>query len=96
MNGSDVELRKELWMWRGVTIIILLIALITNLITFFVDRDQHAKDNQERAAAWQMLYGKADRNKDLIQRNAESVSKLEEHLRQCSGCHSHPNVKMKP
>ena len=92
MNGTDTELRKELWMWRGFIILLLIINLITVFITFSIDRTQHAVDNAQRAAAWQELRDRTNGNRNMIMKNHEAILAVDEHLRQCAGCHSHPKL----
>lgn len=93
MNGTDIELRKELWMWRAVIILLLLMNLTVLATTFFVDLRQHAKDNQERAYAWQRLYGNAERSRAMIGRNYDAIRQLEQSLNHCAECHAHPKGK---
>jgi hypothetical protein len=85
MDGTEAELRKELWMWRGVAILFILILSLTTIVTFYLDRNQHMRDNIERAAHWQKI-------EDGVGQNNEAIQRVDEHLRQCSGCHTHPPV----
>jgi hypothetical protein len=93
-NGgrSNFTLEYEIWMWRGAAVFILLLVLLTNIITFIVDRSQHNKENIERAAAWQTIIGNVTENRAALNRNSDAIQLVDEHLRQCSGCHSHPAV----
>jgi hypothetical protein len=92
MNGNADELRKELWMWRAVILIALLMLTIVTVVTFYIERDQRTYDVRVRAESWttiqnnqQRILGKLDKNYDAILRN-------DEHLLKCSGCHSHAKV----
>lgn len=92
-NGNGkFTMEKELWAWRAMMIFLLLTNLITSFITFQIDRSQHAIDNKERAAAWQYMKDRLEGNRSMIMKNHEAVLTIDEHLRQCSGCHSHPPV----
>lgn len=96
MNGTDVELRKELWMWRGIGILLLLMLLLITAITFIIDRNQHAKDNAERAATWQELKGGLIANRAMIMKNYDAILKnseeahdLRAEIQRCAACHGH-------
>lgn len=93
-NGGrqNFTLEYEIWMWRGAAIFILLLVLLTDIMTFVVDRGQHNKENIERAAAWQTIIGDVKANHEALSRNADAIQRVDEHLRQCSGCHSHPPI----
>lgn len=85
-------------MWRGIAIIILLIMFLTDAVTFFIDRDQHSKDNSDRASAWQELKDGVRTNRamimknyDAIIRNSEDVRELRAEVTRCSSCHGHKN-----
>lgn len=92
-DESKYFLERELWMWRGFAILLLLILAITNVTTYLVDRDQHSTDNSQRARAWATIEANQGQIKDLINGNHEAILTVDDHLRQCSGCHSHPRVK---
>lgn len=97
LNGkSDFVVIRELWMWRGMAIFLLMMLLIVNFITFTIDRSQHAKDNAERAATWQELKAGANSNRamilknyDAILKNSQDVNELRNEVRRCASCHGH-------
>ncbi len=97
-NGNGTGkfiLEKELWMWRGLLIFLLLMDLTVTTITFIVDRGQHASDNAARAGVWQYLKDRTDGNRAMISKNHDAILLVDDHLRQCMGCHAHPNMKWK-
>lgn len=73
---------RELYFWRGLLGIVIFIAIVTNLITFYSDKNQHMRDNIERAMHWQKI-------EDGIETNRRSLVIFDEHLRACTNCHSH-------
>jgi predicted negative regulator of RcsB-dependent stress response len=89
VHNAEIEFRKEIWMWRGVTILLVLILLITTAVTYFKDREQHAVDNTERAQAWQKILSNQDQLKGMIGLNYSTVVQVDNSLQRCMGCHSY-------
>lgn len=81
-SNLNLELQRELWMWRGFTILMLIILIVSNVATYLSDVKQHAKDNTERAAAWTRI--------ELgVKSNTDNLSVLHRQLSDCMRCHAH-------
>ena len=81
----DERLHMENLAWRGFMILLLVIFIGVVVLSFIFDQRQHASDNKERAAAWTKI-------EDGIAANAIAIHQVDDHLQQCSHCHSHPPV----
>ncbi len=95
MNGTDIELRRELWAWRALTLLAILIFTVSNVATFLIDRDQHSKDNIERQKNWQIIQSNQRQIVGMVGKNFDQLIRNDEHLRQCVNCHSYPQIKFK-
>lgn len=87
MNGTDIELRKELWMWRGVTILVMLILLVAHVTTFYLDRDKQARDDAARIRNWTLILANQDRIRSMLLMNRQLVGDINQKLEQCGSCH---------
>jgi hypothetical protein len=84
--------KRELWMWRGLAIVLFLMMISTSIITAMQDIQRHASDNIERATNWTLIKQGLERNRAMLDHNYQAIQVVDEHLRQCSGCHSHPTT----
>jgi hypothetical protein len=78
----EVGVKKELWMWRGAAILLLIANLVLTTQFAISDSYRHAQDNKERAENWAIL-------KTNLEGNRRMIYNVDEHLRQCLGCHAH-------
>jgi hypothetical protein len=102
-NSLEMRLIKEVHLWRSLVILLLVINLCASGVAYLLDVNQHASDNALRAQNWAELKGgilknyetinaNFDRQRLMTLKNYEAILRNDEHLRQCSGCHSHPKV----
>jgi hypothetical protein len=80
--SMEMGVKKELWMWRGASILILLANLILLVQFEIADNGRHAFDNKERAQHWTEIENGLERNRNMIYN-------VDDHLRACLGCHAH-------
>ncbi len=78
-------LLKELIVWRGLAVLLLIVFIGVTLTTYLADRQQHAADNKERAEHWTRLEG-------LAGADGRAIERLDETLRACAICHAHPDL----
>jgi hypothetical protein len=83
---------KEMYSWRGLAIF--LIVLFTCIVStgYVFEERQRGLDNKERAYHWTIMEQGLERNRAMVSKNYDTVMLVDEHLRQCSGCHSHPTT----
>jgi hypothetical protein len=89
VHNAEIEFRKEIWMWRGVTILLVLVLLITTAVTYFKDREQHSLDNTERAKNWQRILSNQEQLKGMIGISHITITQIDNSLQRCMGCHSY-------
>jgi Na+/melibiose symporter-like transporter len=93
MNGTDTELRKELWMWRGLMILLMIFLIVTTFLTYLKDKEQALEDESARSKAWTTIITNQDRLRAMIDKNHMFILRVDDQLRACSACHTHPDVK---
>ena len=89
IDGIELELRRELWMWRGLMVVLLIILTLTTLATYLKDREQHSFDNEERARAWTTIIGNQKSIEEMLNYNYTTTLKVDTSLNRCMGCHSY-------
>jgi hypothetical protein len=92
MNGTDTELRKELWMWRGIIILAITLFTVVSIFSYLANRDAVEYDRVERNKAWSTIQINQTRIMSKLDKHYDATILVDEHLRQCSNCHSHSNV----
>jgi hypothetical protein len=80
MDVTEIDIRRELWMWRGLAILAVLILTILTVFADLEDRDRHASDNKERAKAWTTIELNQDVIKAMEYRNYELILRVDEVL----------------
>jgi hypothetical protein len=92
MNGTDVELRKELWMWRGVGILLIILWMVVTVSTFIQTKKEQSLSGIEHAQAWQLIKSNQSMIIGKLDKHYDATIRVDEHLRQCANCHSHPDL----
>jgi len=81
LDKSELELHRELWMWRGFAILLMLLIMVTTVIQFYTDGQRQAYDNKVRAEAWTKI--------ELgVETNARSLAEVRRQLEHCTQCHT--------
>jgi len=81
LDNTELELHRELWMWRGFAVLLLVILIVSTLTTYLSDVRQHALDNAERAAAWTRIEAG-------LKLNGERIQNVDNRMQQCTRCHN--------
>lgn len=89
-------LYREIWVWRaGALAMILFFASIE--ILKWKQLTDHNRETKAFEVGVQLTHtsiaNSLIRNLDEIKANRVAIALVDEHLRQCSSCHSHPEVK---
>jgi hypothetical protein len=74
--------KRALWAWRGLVVILLLGFIVITMITYSIDRDQHAYDNRVRAENWGKMENGISANKELLLKIENEMYGLPEQARQ--------------
>jgi hypothetical protein len=81
-NRRELDSKKELWMWRGAAIFLLIINIVFSTQIALEESVKRGQDNKERAENWTAI-------RSGLESNRRMIYNVDEHLRQCLGCHSH-------
>jgi uncharacterized protein HemX len=81
---------RESYQWRSLVVLLLVLFIGITALGFVADQRQHGADNKERATHWTLIEQGNERNRGMIVKNWEALKEVDNHLRQCSECHSHP------
>lgn len=80
---------KEMYSWRALSVFVLILLIAITSVGMYFSSIQRGWDNKERARNWTLIQTAIETNKHALRDNKSAIDKVDEHLRQCSGCHSH-------
>lgn len=82
IGSTGLEIRRELWMWRGLMIFLVLLLLITVITTDLSDRTRHSLEGEEHAKAWTLIMSNQGQLKNMIDNNYDLLLTVDELLQQ--------------
>lgn len=101
MNNSLIPqelkwLYKEIWTWRAAGILIVIMFTTIEALKW-----AQLNKHEDRSIAFESavtikqdrIISMLDKHWAEIRDNGARISEVDEHLRQCSGCHSHPKLE---
>jgi hypothetical protein len=86
--APPIWLLREIWFWRGTAILLLLILLGVNVISFLEDE----RRDRERLANWAQIQHGIAMNAKGIDTAGANIVRLDDHLLACLTCHAHPDI----
>lgn len=92
-------LYREIWMWRAAGILIVLLFSTIELLKWrqLVQHNNESIVFETKVAINQeRMLGMLQRHWTEIKENSARIATVDEHLRECSACHSHPKIQKLP
>jgi hypothetical protein len=95
MTDNEVKYRAEATILRWFIIMLLVMACAAGVGGFFLEERFRSIDNEARAQHWEKLEQGQARIRGMLDKQYTLSMQNDEHLRQCTGCHSHHKTVIK-